>query len=1085
MALLMLLGVNGLWAEEGHIYFDNGANASGSLVISASKTDGKSLSYNKAYKTENSITLPNGYELPKISNGLKMEGNTEVTFTTTKVTTLTLVQSFKNGNEATGNLVKLNGTVLTNRIDDDENHIAIYTETLDPGNYKITRVSEYGLLYVGVVPVVYNGSYPFTWQFDDPNRWDTQATDLTSESTPWNFSSSHRDSYVNKDKLSTAAELTVDGTNVMPETKGLTFTASNNSRIMVLPGSFIGLRNGDATLTIPNVPKGMNVVVKAYGYGGQTFSNFTLTDVADATATIENVGSGEVEISLTVTETGDVKLTTDNWCLIKSIAVLKNDITDFSVTRDVRKYDNANYNSRTTSKDDANQINLFSFQYDSENPWLRMQLHLAPGAAGLTSDNAAEYITVKSSKAGVVDVSNVTYKVEGDYIWVYGVKTVTTGSSTLSFTFAGNDLYNGASCETTITLKDQSNQFVEGSQVTPNEIEKADGIRLIYGGFTDYFGKGSSHSYMLNGSQTTDGYDAASGDAASNDGFYYVSGKNNPMKEEKKNCRGWDGANAHTDYLGTNVPVFGTFYQFEPEVDGDLTVDVLQTGCIQDMSIGNGTKTDTYKNLKNYSGGIIDKWDYKALYLTDERGRTVAAKDKKGLSNYYHPYEYELNDDSYDTSKGSKTRTDVRKDLLSLKPYIVGNSFDQDLDGVTVTADAKYAKTLDETTKKIVDSSDKSKGRYAYYFTYGATEDNEGNEITGETTLAVSETDAAETKLKAEIRKGFGMAEDATLDDAAYNTYIGTDKNVHIFENDRHGYWTFTKSHNQYTFPVKAGKTYFLCVDGSKLGLSGFSFKKDETVGSTNLIIEGADNETNKTEVNSVQSNCTVTLIRTITADQPATMMLPFSVSSTMVEDVFGEGTQVLHVKSFKNNRIHFVRHHHQMIVAGEPCIIYPTKTADEWVFKGVTVEKTEDLVNAYEPLNEEGSEFTFIGCFKKETMNAGSYWVSATKGEGQTSGGNDIYIYQTEDEDYMSNTRAFFQNKAGNTNAKLTSAIFDEAIVENALSEATGISIVQASEQKQQRFADGVYTLDGRKLVNGSLPKGIYIKNGRKVIVK
>ena len=50
-----------------------------------------------------------------------------------------------------------------------------------------------------------------------------------------------------------------------------------------------------------------------------------------------------------------------------------------------------------------------------------------------------------------------------------------------------------------------------------------------------------------------------------------------------------------------------------------------------------------------------------------------------------------------------------------------------------------------------------------------------------------------------------------------------------------------------------------------------------------------------------------------------------------------------------------------------------------------------------------------------------------------------------------------------------------------------TGISDAMRLNDKEQMINDNWYTLDGRKIANGQKPtaKGLYIKNGKKYIIK
>ena len=47
---------------------------------------------------------------------------------------------------------------------------------------------------------------------------------------------------------------------------------------------------------------------------------------------------------------------------------------------------------------------------------------------------------------------------------------------------------------------------------------------------------------------------------------------------------------------------------------------------------------------------------------------------------------------------------------------------------------------------------------------------------------------------------------------------------------------------------------------------------------------------------------------------------------------------------------------------------------------------------------------------------------------------------------------------------------------------EETGISLTPSPSPKRE---GSIYSLDGRRVVNGQLTKGVYIQNGKKVVVK
>ena len=616
---------------------------------------------------------------------------------------------------------------------------------------------------------------------------------------------------------------------------------------------------------------------------------------------------------------------------------------------------------------------------------------------------------------------------------------------------------NGVNYNYTLTTKANPRKYIVKEGFVPTvgqEVTDVPGIKMTYGGFTDNFGMGTSHTYKQPGTTTQreDKYSAAKTDAngLQSHNYFFTTGSQDPRYEcstdgYNGNIRGWERIRIKTDYLSKTVPVYGTYYQFEPEVDGMLTVNVLQTGSVLEVSqsTSKNHEINTLWKIENGTTDIIDRWNYKCLYLTDERGITIEAVSKASHTPYMHPYIYpevtmDVNGDGVDESMPIEYR-----DILSLKPHIMG-----------------------------VGLGGASFPNYAYSFTYGATYDNDGNEIAGE---------ASPFKIKKQMATAFGLSTDEPTEQD-YIDNLSKDNVIHIMENERHGYWTLSQSNTTYTFPVEAGKTYFLYTDGSKLGFNSFSFMPDADAVTSTLEIDGADTQTAATTLGE-KHNCTVTLNRRLIKDQPNSLMLPFTASVAKVREVFGEGTQVLHVESI-DNCIHFVRHHHQMILAGEPCIIYPSNDENtQWVFENVTVDNP-DLFGSNQYVPVSGAGYTFTGCFAKTDMPSGSYYVSTKKGETQTPNGEDIYIYRVSRDDWMSNTRAFFL-KGSSSAGELGNAVVYNALDEDTGSDIDGIRIIQTAGNTAATNANGVYSISGQKMNESNLLKGIYIINGRKVVVK
>lgn len=163
-----------------------------------------------------------------------------------------------------------------------------------------------------------------------------------------------------------------------------------------------------------------------------------------------------------------------------------------------------------------------------------------------------------------------------------------------------------------------------------------------------------------------------------------------------------------------------------------------------------------------------------------------------------------------------------------------------------------------------------------------------------------------------------------------------------------------------YTFNVKAGKTYYLYNFGSKIGFYGFSFDEGETKPTVDKPIFN-DNETNTITATEDGHVAMVTVNRKMTKGIWTTCVLPFSLNRQQVDAIFGpaysaaypQGTQILYFDRVEGNKVYFVRHAYNTIVANKPFLIKPSKdvesisTAAATEYPYVTIEATKhEMVN-------------------------------------------------------------------------------------------------------------------------------------------
>lgn len=314
--------------------------------------------------------------------------------------------------------------------------------------------------------------------------------------------------------------------------------------------------------------------------------------------------------------------------------------------------------------------------------------------------------------------------------------------------------------------------------------------------------------------------------------------------------------------------------------------------------------------------------------------------------------------------------------------------------------------------------------------------------------------------------------------------------------NDGTGYIMLTGGYVKYIFPVKAGKTYFFFGQGTKIGIRGFQFVSTETgtrhnveitKTGTTYTVDGAAKTPEEAVAACADKPANVTLSgRTFQKDTWASLVLPFSVSVAQIEKVFGAYTDIVHFNDIKDwgdggYKLFLKRHWHKMVVAGTPILIKPTQLVENPTFYGVQLEaNTVDEMEATTVTDQ----YKMTGVLIKTdgALLKDDYYIN-TKGElthmnAISSNVNATYAWIK----YLGNPGA----------AKMLSLGFssyeDDYYDEDA--EITGIRIALYDETGIDTFTDddSIYNLSGQKVGSGSLknlPKGVYIVNGKKVVVK
>ena len=140
-------------------------------------------------------------------------------------------------------------------------------------------------------------------------------------------------------------------------------------------------------------------------------------------------------------------------------------------------------------------------------------------------------------------------------------------------------------------------------------------------------------------------------------------------------------------------------------------------------------------------------------------------------------------------------------------------------------------------------------------------------------------------------------------------------------------------------------------------------------------------------------------------------------------------------------------------------------------VFSGVTINATD---RSYDNAAEGDARVRFIGTYSSTAFTAADNSILLI------GGGNTLY-YPTAGAG-IGAQRAYF--KIGDDGALLARRL-TAFNIDFGDDEATGIISIENGKLKIENDADTWYSLDGRKLSGKPSVKGVYVNNGRKVIIK
>ncbi len=198
-----------------------------------------------------------------------------------------------------------------------------------------------------------------------------------------------------------------------------------------------------------------------------------------------------------------------------------------------------------------------------------------------------------------------------------------------------------------------------------------------------------------------------------------------------------------------------------------------------------------------------------------------------------------------------------------------------------------------------------------------------------------------------------------------------------------------------------------------------------------------------------------VTLSRTFSDTNWNTFVVPFDIDNSTLTSKFAdvEIAEFSETADGDNSTISFTKMATPAITANTPVLLKTTTTGDI-TFEGVEIKDGEAKVAC--------TNFDFVGTYNATTDIAeGDYFISANK------------LYKSAGATTVKGTRAYLKTK--NAGARIAAFVIGD--------ETTGIAGVENTSKANDRC----YDLQGRMVNadNQQLKGGLYIKNGRKVVVK
>ena len=223
----------------------------------------------------------------------------------------------------------------------------------------------------------------------------------------------------------------------------------------------------------------------------------------------------------------------------------------------------------------------------------------------------------------------------------------------------------------------------------------------------------------------------------------------------------------------------------------------------------------------------------------------------------------------------------------------------------------------------------------------------------------------------------------------------------------------------------------------------------------------------NESATNTIEAKTgvNVTLNRPMNVGRWNTFCVPFSIDANQVTSQFGEGTQIAEYSVFKDDVIDFATVQSNAIVAGQAYLVKPTKEAatEGYTFSNVNI-------TALKPTKEtvDNGVIDFRGIYNPTDITVGL--PTNTFAAGIVSN----VVKKAVSDSKMKGFRAFFIIPEG-TGAQSSYMLKIDGTA-TSINSINGADVVVNAP---------VYNLQGQRVDGNNLTPGIYVKSGKKFVVK